>query len=211
VGRRHRRAAPKARHQSSDVIQLARQVRRRVGIRAEADEGDRGRERERNAQYLAEKEIEGYIADPMFRKRDPRFKGADHHKPTRPCEPHAKPRKDRLFQPKDFQLAKDRSHCICPAGKRLYKSGRALNLRGLEAIKFKGARSACGACVLRKKCLRHPQRTLVRQVAFFIGRAKTAKETYCARMKRRRESGRAMEDVLLSAQHRQDPASRSVE
>ena len=143
---------------------------------------------EKNAQYLAEKEIEGYIADPMFRKRDPRFQGADHHKPTRPCEPHAKPRKDRLFQPKDFQLAKDRSHCICPAGKRLYKSGRALNLRGLEAIKFKGAKSACGACVLRANCLRYPERTVVRQVAYFIGRAKDHRESYCARMKHRIDS-----------------------
>ena len=31
---------------------------------------------EKNAQYLAEHEIEGYIADPQFRKRDPRFKDA---------------------------------------------------------------------------------------------------------------------------------------
>jgi transposase len=143
---------------------------------------------ERNAQYLAEHALDGYIADPQFRKRDPRFKDAEAHKPRRPDEPHAKPKKDLLFQPKDFQIAKDGSHCICPAGERLYKSGRALNLRGFEAIKFKGTKGACGACVLRSKCLRYPQRTAVRQVAFFIGRAKGTKETYCARMKRRIDS-----------------------
>jgi hypothetical protein len=109
---------------------------------------------EKNVHYLAEKEIEGYIADAMFRKRDPRFQGADHHKPTRPCEPHAKPRKDRLFQPKDFQLAKDRSHCICPAGKRLYKSGRAL--RTCAGWKQSSARAqrapAAPACCAQTAC-----------------------------------------------------------
>ena len=143
---------------------------------------------ENNARYLAEHDLDGYIADSQFRKRDPRFKNAEAHKPKRPDEPFAKAKKDLLFQPKDFQIAKDGSHCICPAGQRLYKSGRALNLRGFEAIKFKGAKGACGTCVLRAKCLRYPQRTPVRQVAFFVGRAKGAKETHCARMKRRIDS-----------------------
>jgi hypothetical protein len=143
---------------------------------------------EKNAKYLAGHDIDGVIADPQFRKRDPRFKDAAHHKPLRACEPHAKPKKDLLFQPKDFRLAKDRSHCICPAGKRLYKSGRALDLRGLVAIKFKGTKSACGSCVLRSKCLRYPQRTPVRQVAYFIGRTPGKPETHCARMKRKIDS-----------------------
>lgn len=143
---------------------------------------------ERNAEYLNDEQIDGYIADPMFRKRDPRFKDAQHHKPTRESEPHAKPKKDLLFQPKDFQVAADGSHCLCPAGERLYKSGRALNLRGFEAIKFKGTKRACTACVLRSQCLRHPDRTPVRQVAFFVGRARGKPETHCARMKRKIDS-----------------------
>jgi len=143
---------------------------------------------EANVKYLAEHQIEGYIADPMFRKRDPRFQTAQRHKPTSEWAPHAKPKRTLLFQPKDFQLATDRSHCICPAGERLYKSGRALNLGGFEAIKFKGTKRACGNCVLRTKCLRHPERTPVRQVAYFVGRARGARETYCARMKRRIDS-----------------------
>jgi hypothetical protein len=138
--------------------------------------------------YLAEQQIEGYIADAMYRKRDPRFKDVDNHKPTSEWAPHAKPKKELLYQPKDFQLAKDKSHCICPAGERLYKSGCALNLRGFEPFKFKGTKGACGACALRAQCLRHPDRTPVRQVAYFVGRAKGAKETYCAPMKRKIDS-----------------------
>lgn len=143
---------------------------------------------EANVQYLADEQIDGYIADTLFRKRDLRFKDAERYKPTSEWAPHAKPKKDLRFQPKDFHLAKDRSHCICPAGARLYRSGRALNLRGFEAIKFKGTKGACGACVLRATCLRHPDRTPIRQVAFFVGRAKGKPETHCARMKRRIDS-----------------------
>jgi len=143
---------------------------------------------EANVRYLAEQRIEGYIADGLFRKRDPRFKDAARYRPTSEWAPHAKPKRDLLFQPKDFQLAKDRSHCICPAGTRLYKSGRALNLRGFEAIKFKGTKGGCAPCVLRAQCLRHPDRTPIRQVAFFVGRAQGKPETDCARMKRKIDS-----------------------
>jgi transposase len=143
---------------------------------------------EKNIEYLHEQQIEGYVADSMFRKRDPRFKDAEHHKPTRACEPFARPRKEPKFQPKDFQLAKDHSHCICPAGQRLYKSGRVLDLNGFQALKFKAPKGACAGCVLRGQCLRYPDRTAVRQVAFFTGRTPGKPERHCARMKRKIDS-----------------------
>lgn len=143
---------------------------------------------EQNAKYLAENELEGYIADPQFRQRDPRFKDAEAHKPKRPDEPFAKPKKELLFQPKDFQIAKDHSHCICPAGRRMYCSGRPKDLNGFKAVRFRAPMSACRECPLRTRCIRHPKRTPVRQVAFFLGRAPNKPETYCARMKRRIDS-----------------------
>jgi hypothetical protein len=36
--------------------------------------------------------------------------------------------------------------------------------------------------VLRAQCLRHPERTKVRQVVFFTGRSPTAPETFTAKM-----------------------------
>jgi transposase len=143
---------------------------------------------EENAKYLSDQHIDGYLADPMFRKRDPRFATAEHHKPTRPDEPFAKPKRFLRFQPKDFAVAPDRSHAICPAGKRLYRNGRHRDLNGFEAIRFRGNQSDCRDCALRAKCLRHPDRTVERQVALFIGRAKGKSETYCARMKRKIDS-----------------------
>lgn len=143
---------------------------------------------EANVKYLAEQRIDGYIADSLFRKRDPRFKEADRYKPTSEWAPHAKPKKSLLFQPKDFQLAKDRSHCLCPAGRRMYCSGRTKDLNGFEAIRFRAPLTACRHCPLRVQCIRHPERTPVRQVAFFIGRTQGKPETYCARMKRKIDS-----------------------
>lgn len=166
-----------------DNFQMSQDVFAEVTLLADA-----GFCSEKNIEYLDEQRIEAYVADSMFRKRDPRFKEAEHHKPTRPCEPFAKPKRELKFQPKDFRVAKDRSHCICPAGQRLYKSGRALDLNGHQAFKFRAPKSACIGCVLRSQCLRYPERTAVRQVAFFTGRVPGKPETHCARMKRRIDS-----------------------
>jgi hypothetical protein len=121
---------------------------------------DAGYLSEENARYLSEKQIDGYVADPMFRKRDPRFADADRHKPTRPDEPFAKPKRELKFQPMVFAFAPVRSHAIGPAGKRLYRNGRHRDLQGYEAICFRGNKTDCGSCALRDQCLRHPQRTV---------------------------------------------------
>jgi transposase len=143
---------------------------------------------EKNIEYLHKQQIDSYVADSMFRKRDPRFKDAEHHKPTRACEPFARPKKQLKFQPKDFQLAKDHSHCICPAGKRMYCSGREVEVSGFVALRFRAPISACEECTLRKQCIRYPERTRVRQVAFLMQRSGHKPESHCARMKRRIDS-----------------------
>jgi transposase len=149
---------------------------------------DAGYSSEANAQYLFDNGVDAYIADTNFRKRDPRFKDAERHKPTREDEPFAKPKRDIKFQPKDFQLAADRSHAICPAGKRLHKSGRHLDLQGLQTINFRAPLSACRDCPLRARCLRHPDRTKVRQVAFVTGRVSGKSEKCLTKMQRKIDS-----------------------
>ena len=89
-------------------------------------------------QYLFEQGVDAYVADNLYRKRDPRFKDAERHVPTRPDAPFAKPKRNPLFQPKDFQLAQDHSHAICPAGKRMYKSGKHADLRGSQTVQSRG-------------------------------------------------------------------------
>ena len=82
-------------------------------------------------------------------------------------------------------MAADHSHCICPAGKRLYRNGGNCNIGGRQAIKFSGAQRDCNNCQKRAQCLRHPQRTKVRQVAIFVGKHVKAQEKASERMKRK--------------------------
>lgn len=151
---------------------------------------DSGYHSEANAKYLFEQGIDGYLADNLFRKRDPRFASAERHVPKREAEPWARRKTRGLYKAADFRIAEDLSHAICPAGKRLYRNGRHCDINGFEAVKFTGAKRDCGACELRTRCLRNPQHTPVRQVAVFLGRLPGKQETYTARMKRKIDTER---------------------
>jgi len=157
-----------------------RDVLKRAAVSA-----DSGFHSEANVRFAFENGIDAYVADTLFRKRDPRFATAARHVPKRAAEPWARPKPRGLFRPEHFNVAPDLSHCICPAGKRLYRSGRHCNLKGFEAVKFKGAKRDCTNCALRAKCLRHPQRTTIRQVAIILGAKPGKQETWTARMKRK--------------------------
>lgn len=145
---------------------------------------DSGFHSEANVRYLFDAGIDGYLADTLFRKRDPRFATASRHVPTRASAPWVRPRGQGLFRPRDFIHDEVSQTCICPAGQFLYQNGAHCRLRGREAVKFTGAKRVCGPCPLRAKCLRHSERTPVRQVVFFTGQTDRP-ETYTAKMKRK--------------------------
>ena len=69
--------------------------------------------------------------------------------------------------PADFHYDPATNTCICPAGKTLYSNGSHCTTNGRQHHKFHGAKRDCVPCQLRDKCLRHPERTETRQVAFF--------------------------------------------
>lgn len=149
---------------------------------------DSGFHTESNMKMLSDEKIDGYVADRMFRKRDPRFIAIDRYK-----ERHRKERariegREGLFTAKDFTFPEDLSYCICPAGKRLYRSGSNVEVKNHLATKFKGPQSACVPCQLRSQCLRHPERTKIRQVAYFHGRSEKGKNTFTEKMKRKIDS-----------------------
>lgn len=74
-----------------------------------------------NVQALDRRGVQACIPDPNYRRRDPRYAGQQRHKakPDALWDKRPKANKVPLFAPKDFQVAPDLSHCICPAGKRL--------------------------------------------------------------------------------------------
>ena len=151
---------------------------------------DAGYHSEANLKALADRKIEALIADNGMRQRDERFGEQAKHK--------AKPdplwdkttrekNKDKLFSPKDFAYDEESQTCICPAGEFLYQNGSRVVIQGREAVKFTGAKRVCGPCPLRDQCLRHPERTPVRQVVFFTGIVHKA-ESHTQTMKRKIDS-----------------------
>lgn len=149
---------------------------------------DSGFHSEANMKMLATEEIDAYVADNQFRKRDPRFADYERYKERTRKERAQWQGRKGLFSTKDFIFPEDLSHCICPAGKRLYRSGGNVEVRNHQATKFKGPKSACAPCQLRSQCLRHPDRTECRQVAYFHGRSEKGKNTFTERMKRKIDS-----------------------
>ena len=153
---------------------------------------DAGFHTEANMKMLAKEKIDGYVADNQFRKRDPRFADRDQYKKRHRQELAKKEGRSNLFTAKEFTFAEDKSHCICPAGQRLHRNGANVLVGNgsYRAIKFRGSKSICGACKLRDKCLKYPDRTATRQVHFMLGRSKKGQQTYTHKMKQKIDSDR---------------------
>ena len=153
---------------------------------------DSGFHTEKNMEMLAVEEIDAYVADNRFRKRDPRF--ADYERYKDEARKDWAKGKPKLFRTEDFIFDPDMKHCICPAGKRLYRSGA-----DAKAHRFKGTQSTCVSCALRTKCIRNPEKTVIRQAAYFAGRT-GAGSTFTDRMKRKIDStvGRVLYGMRLA-------------
>ena len=148
---------------------------------------DAGYHSEANLAALAAQQVDALIADGQLRMRDERFATQDRHRAApdplhhKVCVVH----EPTTFQPSDFQFDAVARTCVCPAGKSLYRKGKQLATKGYLADRFQGAKRDCGPCPLRAKCLRTPETTSVRQVAFFTGKTAERADSFTARMQRR--------------------------
>jgi DDE family transposase len=159
-----------------------RNVYRRAKVTA-----DSGFHTERNAEYLYTKGIDGYLADKLMRQRDPRFQDRDKYKARHREERRQRAGRAARFTNRDFHYDPLAHTCTCPAGRSLYSNGANVAFNGYAAVQFRGTKSACGPCHLRARCLKHPERTAVRQVAFFSGETRRP-ESFTAKMKRKLDS-----------------------
>jgi len=133
---------------------------------------DAGYHSKANLNDLAAQNINAYIPDNGYRQRDERYADQCVHaaKPDPLWNKTKQPKKSKCFKPADFNLAEDHSHCICPAGKKLYGNGSNCTINGYIVMKFSGAKQDCVPCQHRQACLRTPEKTQTRQVSFFQGR-----------------------------------------
>ena len=159
---------------------------------------DAGYHSEANLEALAKMKVDALIADNGMRSRDERFAGQHRHKeapdPLYDKSANAKTKKPKRYQPEDFDYDPDSGTCTCPAGKKLYGHGSGCVINGYAVIRFEGAQRDCVPCALRNQCLRTPEKTKTRQVAFFQGKATQTLESHTDKMKRRLDSpeGRAL-------------------
>ena len=102
-----------------------------------------------NMDKLDRQGIDAYVADTLFRKRDPRFDNSGRYKEQERKETLKPDKRARLYSTKDFYFDPDFNFCMCPAGKRLYRSGQGIDNKGYLVTRFKGPQTACGPCRLR--------------------------------------------------------------
>ncbi|GAB1342128.1 IS1182 family transposase [Gemmatimonas sp.] len=156
---------------------------------------DAGYHSEANLRALAEGGVPALIADNGLRQRDARFATQGRYTALpNPLHDKSRPAKkpSEVFSPADFRYDPVARTCVCPAGKSLYRKGATNITRGHIAEHFRGAQRDCGPCPLRRQCLRTPDTTPVRNVAFFRDRVGRT-VNYSALMRERidTEAGRA--------------------
>jgi len=124
----------------------------------------------KNLEACKELEVDAYIPDPQFRKRDVRFANAGRHRRSVDKRKEKYKSKKRWFGVEDFKLDDRTGKLICPAGHGLYVKNRNFRTAdGYKAIAYQAPKTACRDCNLRSKCLRNPK-TISRQVHVFYGK-----------------------------------------
>ncbi len=109
-----------------------------------------------SVEYCFDENIDAYLADGNFRKRDPRFIDRDRYQPTS--------RKAQWFKAADFQYDPETKRCRCPAGNDMWSSGKRV-IDGNEYVTFTGYLDKCRDCPLQKQCMRKPVKHCGRQVS----------------------------------------------
>ena len=142
-------------------------------------------------QLLESRGIDALLADNTMRQRDERFATQGRHQQA-PHPLHDKTRNctattgtTTTFTPPHFAYDPIARTCVCPAGKALYRKGASRIVNGYVSEQFRGTVRDCVSCAMRPQCLRTPDTTRVRNVAFIRERVQPKPETASTRMRAR--------------------------
>jgi transposase len=142
------------------------QIGRKDPLKEKIISADSGYHSTESLKVCEEYEVDAYIPDKGFRKRDERLNGSDKYKraTNRKKTNHRKGK--GLFTVKDF-VFNDKGRLTCPAGAALYIRNRNFETKqGLKGINYQAPKTACRNCEFKAKCLRK-QTTTSRQVHIF--------------------------------------------
>ena len=101
-----------------------------------------------NLKKCNDEELDAYIPDVNFRKRDPRFKDQNRYKPVKKNRKH--------FKLEDFTYDQATDSYTCPNGEKLTLRARHAKIKTKVYRRYGVAEGACDACRYRKRCLKTP-------------------------------------------------------
>jgi transposase len=141
---------------------------------------DTGYHSEENLEMLEENEVDAYIADTKFRKRDERFKSAPEHRQS--AERNKAKYFHKRFHQADFIQNKESNTLTCPAGRILQCINPAFkNTSGLIGPQYRADLADCMSCPYKNKCLQG-SKTHPRTVAIFTHRDPDTPLSYTQKM-----------------------------
>jgi transposase len=116
---------------------------------------------EENLQTCAQEQLDAYIPDAHFRRRDPRFAPQGrHHPPT-----------EEKFTVADFTYDREHECYRCPGGKVLKLKARRHQIENTLFRRYEANEADCRSCPLRERCLQTPEARR-KHLAILIGKAK---------------------------------------
>ena len=101
-----------------------------------------------NLKKCSDEELDAYIPDVNFRKRDVRFKDQNRYKPVK--------KKQKHFKLEDFTYDKETDSYTCPNGEKLTLRARHAKIKTKVYRRYGVAEGTCDACRYRKCCLKTP-------------------------------------------------------
>ena len=180
-------------HTLAPVIECIGDRFRRLGIAEDIYEtgtlvtADTGFANEANMKYLHENNINAYIPDNQFRRRDPKFahqkeKYGKRHQDTKK-NPKTSVHARQVIPASEFDFDPVTRTCICPAGEQLTYHGERPTLSGRPKAWFEGRLLQCRHCELKHQCMKNPSaadhhKGAGRQVSFLLDKERDSSFTH---------------------------------
>lgn len=148
----HGLLAPMIEQTQRALQQMGRDER---SIQQTAITADSGYHSEATLQFIADNQLNAYIADKQFRRRDPRFNDVARFKSYQ---------KANKFTLSDFTFDPRNNTCVCPAGNPMWICSENAVIKGQSFLRFRAFEKDCPSCPLRERCLQSSTQHTPRQI-----------------------------------------------
>lgn len=125
-------------------------------LRAATITADTGFSNSENNRWLKTEDINAYIPDNQFRRRDTQFAEQKAKYGKRHQGQARSKNSSGIFSSSDFNFDPETLSCQCPAGEPLSFLRIATDKNGEDYAYFKGRLSQCGNCALKSQCMHNP-------------------------------------------------------